>query len=1182
MKSKRSLRKAPAGTGDDRATGAPSFPIVGIGASAGGLEAFKELLENLPVNTGMAFVLVQHLDPQHESALPQILARATRMPVHEIANNRRVQPNCVYVIPPNTSLGIAHGMLKLLPRQQTRMPHHSIDMFFEALAQDQQERAIGVILSGTATDGTLGLEAIKAEGGITFAQDHSARYDSMPRSAIAEGCVDFVQPPQEIARELTRIARHPYVAGRLLEAGFHPEPEPASAEDARTSDRPPQRARRGGSGADAGFRKILMLLRNHSGADFSHYKATTIMRRVTRRVVLNKNGTLNDYADLLRGNARELDALYADVLISVTGFFRNPEAFDVLKSKVFPKLRQQRGEGPFRIWTVGCATGQEAYSIAMAFMESGDTASHGRKLQVFATDLNEALLAKARQGFYARSLVQDVSPERLRRFFVEEEGGYRVVKSLREMVVFARHNLVGDPPFSRMDLISCRNLLIYLEPLLQQKVLPTFHYALKPGGYLFLGASESIGTFAKLFEPADRKHRIFARKTASTPAVLLPTGTRRGEPSMLQRQGPAGARPPDPAPQAEALNPELSAQREADRVSINQFAPPAVLVDAEFQILQFRGATGAYLEPPTGKASFDLLKMARAGLMLPLRAVVNQAKKEGKTARLQGIRVQQNDRSRLVNVEVIPLKNLRERCFLVVFEDARKPARTSDAASPAKTAQPGAKAVSRRIAELESDLGETRDYMQSIQEQYEAANEELQAANEEVQSANEELQSLNEELETSKEELESANEELTTVNEEMSSRNVELNRLNSDLVNLQTSSRLAIVVLNRDLTVRRFSAQAATLFDLTGRDIGRPIGHVRHRLDLAHGFEEFIAGVIADVREREREVRDQQGRWHSLRVHPYFTADNKVDGAVLVLVDIDSLKHTEQAVTAARDYANYIVHTVRDPLLILGADLRVNRANAAFYGTFGISPAQANAALIYDLGDRGWDSPRLRELLEEILPRDGSCEHFEISHDFGPAGMRTLLLNALRIRDERGESREIVLGIEDVTERRRAEAALRQRSAQFEALLNAAPLGVYLVDAAFRIRQVNPVALAAFGNLPDLVGRDFDEVIRILWPKAYADEIVQRFRHTLETGEAYVTPERIEQRLDRGVTEYYEWQIHRIPLPDGSHGVVCYFRDIASQVRARTALAEFDRRLRAVTPSKPQKDAAAKSNGNSD
>jgi two-component system CheB/CheR fusion protein len=753
---------------------ATGFCIVGVGASAGGLEAFTELLTHLPTDTGLGFVLVQHLDPEHASSLAQILTRATSMPVREVMDNLRVEPDHIYVIPPNTSLAIVQGVLKLQPREPTRAPTHSIDSFFESLAQDQSDRAIGVILSGTATDGTAGLEAIKAEGGITFAQDDSARYDSMPRSAVAARCVDFVLPPGDIARKLARIAQHPYVA---LPVGRAVPSTPRGAHD--------------------GYKKILLLLRNHSGVDFSLYKSTTIQRRIHRRMVVNTKDSLEQYANFLRGNAKELDALYSNALISVTSFFRNPDAFEVLKRKVFAKLLQQRGDEPLRVWVLGCSTGQEAYSIAMAFVESAEKAPRLRKLLVFATDLNDALLDKARHGLYAKSLVQDVTPERLRRFFAEEQGGYRLVKSLREMVVFARQNLISDPPFSRMDLISCRNLLIYLEQSLQWKVMPTFHYALKPDGFLFLGASESIGGFTELFEPVDRKHKIYSKKAAPTQALQLPVKKERGERTPATLPMKAGK-----AEVPEGLRGELNVQREADRVTVNQFAPPGVLINAELQILQFRGTTSAYLEPPTGKASFNVLKMAREGLMLPLRAAINKAKKENKTARRENVPVRQNGKSRAVNVEVIPLKNLRERCFLVLFEDAEKVGRAVPSAAPSP--RPAGKRESPgRIKQLEAELAETRDYVQSIQEQHEAANEELQASNEEVQSANEELQSLNEELETSTEELQSANEELTTVNEELANSNAELKRSEQAIVAARDYAEAIVRTLPTRRSTRR-------------------------------------------------------------------------------------------------------------------------------------------------------------------------------------------------------------------------------------------------------------------------------------------------------------------------------------------------------------------------------------------
>ena len=668
---------------------------------------------------------------------------------------------------------------------------------------------------------------------------------------------------------------------------------------------------------------------------------------------------------------------------------------------------------------------------------------------MFATDLNDALLDKARHGLYAKSLAADIAPERLRRFFVEEEGGYRVSKTLREMVVFARQNLINDPPFSRMDLISCRNLLIYLEPALQRRALPTFHYALKPGGFLFLGASESIGEFTDLFAPTDKKHKIYSKKAAPAAVHHLPLKTRDREiASNSSRQ----VRPALQVQQGEARgsNGELNAQREADRIALNQFAPPGVLINAELQILQFRGATGAYLKPPSGKPSFDVLKMAREGLMLPLRAAINEAKKQNKIARRDKVQVKPNGKVLTINVQVVPLKNLPEPCFLILFEDAEATARIEESASskpapsrPSRTARAGAREEARRIAELESELAEVRNYLESVREQHDASNDALQASHEEVESANEELQSINEELETSKEELESANEELVSINEEMASRNLELQRLNSDLTNLQSSTRLVIVLLGRDLTIRRFSTQAEKQFNLLAGDVGRPIGHIRHNLVFAPpasvpggvassiSLESFVANVIDSVRENECEVQDQHGRWYSLRARPYLTLDNKVDGAVLVLLDIDALKRSEQAIAAARDYAESTIETVREPLLVLDGELRVESANRSFYRTFRVSAAETIGALIFDLGNRQWNVPQLRTLLEEILPHHASLEDYEVEHEFERLGRRTMLLNARSIDDPVRNAQRILLAIEDISERKGAE----RRKDEFLAML---------------------------------------------------------------------------------------------------------------------------------------------------
>ncbi len=1156
------------------ARGGSGCPIVGIGASAGGLEAFTRLLKQLPLDTGFGFVLVQHLDPQHESALAQLLTRATAMPVVEVTNQLRVRPNHVYIIPPNTVMGIARGVLQLRPRSPSRLALRSIDCFFEALAADQHERAIGVILSGTANDGTLGLEAIKAEGGLTFAQDDSARYDSMPRSAAAAGCVDLVLSPENIARELARIARHPYVAGQSPETvppsnGRNGAPAPGGAisppargrRPARTvgPDRPlpaPAIETAGGTAA-AGYRQILLLLRDHSHVDFALYKTSTIHRRIRRRAVLSRRNNLEDYATFLRGNPKELDALYGDALIGVTSFFRNADAFDVLQHVVFPRLLQEPGDEPLRAWVLGCSTGQEAYSLAMAFTEAAEKVVRTRKLQVFATDLNEASLKKARQGHYAKTLVQDVAPARLQRFFVEEDGGYRVIKALRESVVFARQNVTSDPPFSRMDLISCRNVLIYLEASLQKKIIPAFHYALKPGGVLFLGASESIGPFTDLFQPVDRKQKIFLKKEAPTKGFHLPVPRDRGDRPPAGPLHPTG-RPAgrNPGGRPDLFPGELNAEREADRVTVNQFAPPGVLINADLQILQFRGPTGAYLEPPAGKASFNLLKMAREGLMLPLRAAILRARKENRTVRQEGVTVLQNGANRLVHLEVVPLKNLKERCFLVLFSDAEKSGPAGASAVTVRTSRAaGRKEESHRVVGLERDLAETRDYLQSVQENQESANDELQASNEEGQSANEELQSLNEELETSKEELESTNEELTTVNDEMINRNSELNRLNADLTNLQVSTRFVIVVLGRDLTIRRFSAEAEKQFRLHAGDVGRPVGAVRHNLRLPD-LSAIIAEVVAGGPDYEREVQDRERHWYALRVRPYLTADHKVDGAVLVLIDIDDLKKAERLVTEAHEHAEAIIRTVPNPLVTLSTDLRVLSTNEAFNRAFKLAPGDTTNRSFFEIDRGAWNTPKLRRLLKDVIGRNTVVNEFEVTHNFARIGRRSLLLNARVLNELGGKTKEILLGVQDVTDVLAFQADVRRSEMRYRRLFEAAQDGILILDpVTHRITDANPYLVRLLGySRKQLLKKE-------LWQIGLLkDEAANREAFRALKAKGFIRYEGLPLKSKGG--RHHEVEFVSNLYDEGGETVIqCNVRDITERKRGEKALRQAQGQL---------------------
>lgn len=959
------------------------FPVVGIGASAGGLEAFTHLLRALPVDTGMGFVLVQHLAPTHASVLAEILARVTHLPVMEVHDEAKVEPNHIYVIPPGRNMVIAHGKLQLIPREMSGQ-NRPIDLFLRSLAEDQAHQAIGVILSGTATDGTLGCQEIKAAGGITFAQDDTAQQDSMPKSAIAAGCIDFVLSPDKIASELARIARHPYVA-----------PSPAAPPPKEQEELEPDLA------------KVLRLLREATHIDFALYKTTTVQRRINRRMLLNKIETLKDYARRLEGDPAEAQALYQDMLINVTSFFRDPQVFESLKTKVFPRLvRDKPRNEPLRAWVLGCSTGEEAYSVAMSFTEFAESSGSKATLQIFATDLNAIGIEKARAGVYLKDIASDLAPERLRRFFSEVDGHYRIVKSLRDMCVFAQHNAVSSPPFSRMDLISCRNLLIYLEPPLQQKLIPLLHYALKPTGFLMLGTSETIGAYRDLFEPDDAKYKIFARKPGPGRLAMAlsrgPVHSVQGNAKIAHlREGASGA----------------EVQKEADRIVMAQYAPPGVVINPDMEIVQFRGDTNAYLAPAPGRPSFNLFKMAREGLLVPLRAAVNKAKKQAAPVREAGVRVKSNAGHRKINLQVIPVNASSEEGFLVLFEDA-------ETQEPRKPVKPKAAAAQREaerdeIARLTQELASTREYMQSLTEQHEAANEELQSASEEAQSANEELQSINEELETSKEEIQSSNEELATVNDELNHRNIELGRLNSDLVNLIGSVQIPIVMLGPDLRIRRFTPIAEKTLNLIPADVGRAITDLRLSVDIPD-LGPLLTEVMDTVSVKEREVQDKNGHWYALRLRPYKTLENKIDGAVMTLMDVDTLKR-------AREYAESIVATVREPLVVLDEGFRVKSASRSFYETFKVSAQETEGRVLYDLGNRQWDIPDLRRLLEEILPREKALENFEVEHEFPDIGRKTMLLNARKIATKNGSGAPILLAIEDVTGRKQLERSLGGR-----------------------------------------------------------------------------------------------------------------------------------------------------------
>ncbi|HYC47661.1 MAG TPA: chemotaxis protein CheB [Burkholderiales bacterium] len=959
-----------------------SFCVVGIGASAGGVEALTEILKGLRKDIGMAFVLMLHLPADHESKLAEILARVSPIPIAEAHDGMPIAPNRAYVLPAGVDAKITQGCLTLSRRTSAAGHHLPIDDFFRSLAKHQGQRAIGVVLSGSAPDGNVGIQDIKAAGGITFAQDDTARYTQMPRSAIATGAVDFVLPPEEIAHELGRIASHPLVANDGTN-------DSEAGDNALLPDIEP----------------VLHVLRDTMNVDFSQYKRNTLQRRIARRMVLHRLEGTKQYLNMLRTNPVEAEALYQDLLINVTSFFRNPGAFEVLKSEVFPALTQDRSRHePVRVWVLACSTGEEAYSVAMAYSEYVEAAGRSIPLQLYATDLNPVGIEKARRGVYAKGAVQGVSPERLRRFFVQVDGHYHVVKRVRDLCVFARHNVLTDTPFSRMDLVSCRNMLIYLGTELQQKVLPVMHYALRDRGYLFLGASETTGAYRELFELRNAHYKIYAKRATDHRVQLGINAQVIG----IRSEGAGGVRGADAA--ALAADPHA----ELDRMLLSRYAPASVLVTGDLEILQYRGNTASFLAPAPGRATLNLLKMVRQELVLGVRAAVEAAKRGEAPSRQENLRFIADGVERRVNIEAIPVRAGLQAAnvFLVLFEEPQG----ERAPTQPERAEQTRHEAGQEIERLRQELAATREYLQSVIEQQEASNEELQSANEEVQSSNEELQSINEELQTSNEEVQSANEELATVNDELHARNAELAQSNNDLLNLFSSVQLAIVMLDANLRIRRYTPMAEKLLNLMPTDVGRPLSSgIKSGLEIP-GIDKLVCEVIESMATRELEVQDRDGHWYLLRVRPYRTLENRIDGALIVLVDVDSLKRSEEALRQQTELLNQ----AHEPIVMWelnGATIYWNRAAEE---TYGFTREQALGRKVHELL---MTQPPPAAFIEELRAHG----HWtgELVHTRRDAQKIIVESRMVLVGDARGRTL-VVEANRPITERKESERVLRR------------------------------------------------------------------------------------------------------------------------------------------------------------
>ncbi len=996
------------------------FPVVGIGASAGGLDAFKKLLKAIPEDSGMAYVLVQHLDPKHESLLPELLQKVTNIPVLEISDDLRVEPNHIYIIPSNKMMIANDGVLELSPRpaKNRNVRNLPIDLFFISLAEVHQSHAIGVVLSGTASDGTLGLKAIKDHGGITFAQDEeSAAYEGMPHSAAQAGVVDFILPPDEIPKKLLEVV------GKVNLSDDELQNIPLQEEEV--------------------YNQMLTLLRLRKGTDFTYYKQTTIRRRIIRRMAINKNEDHAAYLKYLRENKPEQDILYQDLLIPVTDFFRDPKVFDNLCKTIFPAIIENKTSSePIRIWVAGCSTGEEVYSMAVCLKElltEGNTdmgyrAESYQRVQIFATDISEPAIAKARAGVYSKTDVKGLSDKQLKDFFTKTNGIYQANKSIRDMCIFAVHNFLKDPPFSKIDFISCRNVLIYMEPYLQKKALTTFHYALNANGFLLLGKSETTGGVPDLFAAHFKKDKIFTRKDA--PGSFIHTTTQRTEESY------AGI---NVKPRRENIHTDF--QKTADDIMLSKYTPAGVVINEAMDIVHFRGSTGNYLDPSPGKASLNLLKMAKEGLAFELRNILHKAKKENETAIKENIPVQINNALRNISIEAIPLPNMAEPHYLVLFKET---------VLTATTKQPTAKAASKikndekdlRIKQLELELAQVRDDMRSISEDQETVNEELQSANEELLSSSEELQSLNEEMETSKEELQSTNEELTVVNQEM-------------------------IGLN-------------------------------------------------------------------------------------------------EQVTEARDYAQAIVASVHEPLLVLDKNLRIKSANDAFYKTFQVNERDTAGSLIYELGNKQWNIPALKELLLGILLHKSKFENFEVTHVYPNIGERIMLLNAREMTRDNADEKLILLAIEDITQKKEIENFLIKSTLRFRQLVKDLPAAVYSCDADGLINFYNDAAVKVWGREPALGKEHWCGSFKLFNPDGSPMPLEKcHMALALKEGRAIIGEEVIIERPDGSRSHVLVYPQPEFDLAGKVTGAINMAFDVTEQVQARKKIEETSARYHNMLMNSP-------------
>ncbi|HEX7412254.1 MAG TPA: chemotaxis protein CheB, partial [Bacteroidales bacterium] len=864
------------------------FPIVGIGASAGGLEALEQFLSNVHENSGMAYVVIQHLDPTQKGMLPELLQRISKMKVFQVKDRMAIKSNCVYVIPPNKSMSMLKGVLHLFEPIEARGLRLPIDFFFRSLADDQKERGIGVILSGMGSDGSIGLSAIKEKNGTVVVQDPAAaKYDSMPRNAIDSVQVDIVAPANELPAKIMDFLKHVPVAKS--------DPE-IEIKDKNSLE------------------KIIILLRTYTGNDFSLYKKNTMYRRIERRMGIHKIDKIFSYVRFLQENPKEVAILFKELMIGVTNFFRDTIVWEKLKESVIPDvISKMEASSILRAWVPGCSTGEEAYSLAMVFKEALEKISpHGGfSLQIFATDIDTEAINIARKGIFPATITTDVSPDRLKRFFVRTDEGYRVNAEIREMVVFAQHNIIMHPPFTKIDIISCRNLLIYMDTELQRKLLGLFYNCIKPEGIMLLGSAETLGTYSHLFNPVDAKLKIFKRAVTTVIPDLFdfPSSSSRTKPTNIEKQIP--------------VNSTKNIQTLADQLLLEHFSPAGVLVNGDGDIIYISGRTGKYLEPAVGKANLNIYAMLREGLRKDFPAAFRKAIMKKEAVVLRNIKVGTNGGSQTLNINIqwIDKPESLNGTVMIIFTDVPE---ITDIMLRAKKGKKTLKSIGQ--SDLEKELLRAREEVQNTLEEMQTSQEELKSTNEELQSTNEELQSTNEELTTSKEEMQSLNEELQTVNAELQSKVDDFSKVNNDMKNLLDSTDIATLFLDKELNIRRYTNQATKIFKLIKSDIGRPF--TDQVSDLV--YPELVADALEVLRTLvfiQKQIPTKDDRWFTIRIMPYRTFDDRIDGLVITFVNHSDLKQVEVKLNETEQVNRLLLNSSSDVIIKLSTDWKILEFN---------------------------------------------------------------------------------------------------------------------------------------------------------------------------------------------------------------------------------------------------------------